>query len=78
MANLIKANHKVEFNVGDRVQFYIVTRPDNYAPGYGIQYGVVAKCNKVTMEITGVDGLRYKEERSKVRPYVDPFANVNK
>ena len=76
MAISIKANRKVEFNVGDRVQFYIVTRPDNYAPGYGVQYGVVAKCNKVTMEIIGVDGVRYKENRSEVRPYVDPFENV--
>jgi hypothetical protein len=78
MANLIVKNQEVKFNVGDRVQFYIVTRPDNYAPEYGIQYGVVAKCNKVTMEITGVDGSTYKEEQSKVKHYKDPFENVNK
>ena len=28
------------------------------------------------MEIIGVDGVRYKENRSEVRPYVDPFENV--
>jgi len=76
MAQLIKKKEEVKFNVGDRVEIYIIDRYDNYSSSYKTLYGFATKINKVTMEITGVNGLTYKEEISKVRHYEDPFAKV--
>ena len=62
-----------KFNVGDKVQFSIISRHDNYSPDYKTMYGYASKINKVTMEILGVNGERYAANISEVKPYVDPF-----
>jgi len=76
MAHLIKKVEEVKFNAGDRVEFKVIDQHDNYSPSYKTMYGFASKVNKVSMEITGVNGLAYKEQISKVKHYVDPFANI--
>jgi len=65
-----------KFTPGDKVQFSIIDRPDNYSPGYKTMYGYASKVNKVTMEILGVDGERYAANISEVKRYVDPFGDA--
>jgi protein involved in polysaccharide export with SLBB domain len=76
MAQLIKKQAEVKFNVGDRVQFQVINQPDNYRPGYKTMYGTAAKVNKVTMTIAGVDGKEYKAAINEVKHYIDPFKNI--
>jgi protein involved in polysaccharide export with SLBB domain len=76
MAQLIKKQAEVKFNVGDKVQFQVINQPDNYRPGYKTMYGIAAKVNKVTMTIAGVDGKEYKAAINEVKHYIDPFKNI--
>ena len=74
MATLIKDQKEVTFVEGERVQFNIVDRPDNYSPGYKTIYGTVGNINKVSMIVQGVDGNLYRVMKNEVKKYVDPFA----
>ena len=74
MAQLIQDQKQVTFQVGERVQFNIIDRPDNYSPGYKTVYGTVSKVNKVSMRIKGVDGNEYIATVKEVKKYIDPFA----
>ena len=76
MATLVKVISTPRFNAGDRVQFSIISRHDNYSPEYKTMYGHASKVNKVTMEILGVDGERYTATIAEVKRYVDPFGLV--
>lgn len=76
MAQLIRKKEKVNFNINDRVEFFVIDIPDNYSPSYKTMYGFVSKINKVTMVIMGVNGLTYKEDIDKVKHYIDPFMNT--
>ena len=64
------------FQLGDRVQFQVITRQDNYAPEYGWAYGVIYKVNKVTMNVTRTDGGLYKVGVNELQKYVDPFEGM--
>jgi hypothetical protein len=77
MAQLIKDQKQVTFQVGERVQFQIRDDKawgDNYSPGYKTVYGTVSKVNKVSMRIKGVDGNEYIATVKEVKKYIDPFA----
>ena len=74
MAQLIQDQKQVTFQVGERVQFNIIDRPDNYSPGYKTVYGTVSKVNKVSMIVQGVDGNLYRVMKHEVKKYIDPFA----
>ncbi len=74
MAQLIQDQKQATFQVGERVQFNIIDRPDNYSPGYKTVYGTVSKVNKVSMRIKGVDGNEYIATVKEVKKYIDPFA----
>ena len=74
MAQLIQDQKQVTFQVGERVQFNMIERPDNYSPGYKTVYGTVSKVNKVSMRIKGVDGNEYIATVKEVKKYIDPFA----
>ena len=65
-----------KFTPGDKVQFSIIDRPDNYSPGYKTMYGYASKINRLTMEILGVDGERYVGKISEVKLYVNPFGDA--
>ena len=74
MAQVIKDQKEVTFVEGERVQFNIIDRPDNYSPGYKTIYGTVGNINKVSMIVQGVDGNLYRVMKHEVKKYVDPFA----
>jgi len=74
MATLVKVIRESKFQVGDKVQFSIVDRPDNYSPGYRTVYGYASKISPVTMRILGVDGEHYTATIAEVKKYIDPFA----
>ena len=74
MATLVKVNRVPKFKVGDKVQFKMVDRSDNYCPTYKIIYGFASKINKVSMRILGVDGEIYIATVAEVKKYIDPFA----
>jgi len=77
MATLVKVNRVPKFKLGDRVQFSIISRHDNYSPEYKVMYGYASKINKVTMNIIGVDAERYIANISEVKKYVDPFEGLS-
>jgi len=77
MATLVKVNRVPKFKLGDRVQFSIISRHDNYSPEYTVMYGYASKINKVTMNIIGVDAERYIANISEVKKYVDPFEGLS-
>lgn len=79
MATLIKsAKAAVNFQIGDRVFFY------NSIPDRGsytdsrIVYALVSKVNKVSVDVTTLEGNVYRLDREKVYMYVDPFLAFNK
>jgi small-conductance mechanosensitive channel len=61
MAQLIKDQKQVTFQVGERVQFKVVD-------------GTVSKMNKISVRIKGVDGNEYIATVKEVKKYIDPFA----
>jgi len=77
MATLVKVIRTPKFNLGDKVQFSIISRHDNYSPEYKTMYGYASKINKVTMTILGVDAERYVANISEVKKYVDPFEGLS-
>ena len=77
MAQLIKDQKEVTFQVGERVQFKIIDGKawgDNYCPIYKTVYGTVKKMNKISVRILGVDGNEYIAAVKEVKKYIDPFA----
>ena len=76
MATLVKVNRVPKFKVGDKVQFNMIDRPDNYSPSHRIIYGFASKINKVSMRILGVDGEIYIAKIEEVKKYVDPFEGL--
>ncbi|MDB4232450.1 hypothetical protein N9795_01965 [Candidatus Pelagibacter sp.] len=74
MATLIKDQKEITFVEGERVQFNSITTYDNYSPGYRTLYGTIAKVNKVSMTVIGVDGNLYRVMKNEVKKYIDPFA----
>ena len=77
MAQLIKDQKEVTFQVGERVQFKIIDGKawgDNYCPIYKTVYGRVKKVNKISVRILGVDGNEYIAAVKEVKKYIDPFA----
>jgi hypothetical protein len=77
MAQVIKDQKEVTFQVGERVQFKVIDGKawgDNYCPIYKTVYGTVSKMNKVSMRIIGVDGDEYIATVKEVKKYIDPFA----
>jgi len=77
MATLVKTVPRTpKFNLGERVQFKIITTYDNYSPGYTDLYGTVDKINKISMRIKGVDGNLYTARVDEVKHYIDPFEGL--
>ena len=74
MATLVKFIRTPKFNLGDRVQFSMISRHDNYSPEYKTVYGFATKINEVSMRIRGVDGEEYIATIAEVKKYIDPFA----
>ena len=77
MAKLVKVITTPKFKLGDRVQFSIISKHDNYSPQYKIMYGFALKINKVTMTILGVDTEKYTANISDVKKYEDPFEGLS-
>ena len=78
MAQLIKKQSTTpDFKLGDKVQFRVITRQDNYAPEYGWAYGFVSKVNKVTLNVICVNAELYKVGVDEVQKYVDPFEGIS-
>lgn len=76
MIKLVKVIKTPKFQVGDKVQFKMVDRSDNYCPTYKMIYGFASKINKVSMRILGVDGEIYIATVAEVKKYVDPFGDA--
>ena len=78
MAKLIKTQttKTSSFTLGDKVQFQIITRYDNYSPEYGWVYGFVSKVNKRTLNVICVNAELYKVDISELQKYVDPFEGI--
>jgi len=74
MAQLIKDQKEVTFQVGERVQFSMSNNDDNYSPSHRVVYGTVEKMNKISARILGVDGNLYIATVKEVKKYIDPFA----
>ena len=77
MATLVKVNRVPKFKVGDKVQFNMIDRPDNYSPSHRIIYGFASKINPVSMRILGVDGEIYIATVAEVKKYIDPFEGLS-
>ena len=74
MAQLIKDQKEVTFQVGDKVQFSMSNNDDNYSPSRRIVYGFTSEIYNVSMRILGVDGEIYFAPIAEVKKYIDPFA----
>ena len=77
MSTLVKVIRTPKFKVGDKVQFSMIDRPDNYSPGYKTVYGYASKINPVSMRILGVDGEIYIATVAEVKKYIDPFEGLS-
>ena len=77
MSTLVKVIRTPKFKVGDKVQFSMIDRPDNYSPGYRTVYGYASKINPVSMRILGVDGEIYIATVAEVKKYIDPFEGLS-
>jgi hypothetical protein len=80
MITLIKSAKStvINFQIGDKVFFY------NNIPERGsytdtrIVYALVSKVNKVSVDVTTLEGNVYRLDKKKVHMYVDPFLAFNK
>ena len=77
MAQLIKDQKEVTFQVGERVYIQAIDSSkyvDNYSPAYKTVYGTIDKVNKISVRMLGVDGNLYTATMKEVKKYIDPFA----
>jgi len=79
MATLIKSAKKAaNFQTGDRVFFYTNIYERGSYSDTKMVYALVSKVNKVSVDVTTLEGNVYRLLKEKVQLYVDPFLAFNK
>jgi len=79
MSTLIRSAKKaIDFQIGDKIYFYSSINERGSYTGTTTTYALVSKVNKVTVDVTTLEGNVYRLDKEKAHMYVDPFLAFTK